>query len=92
VRLGAKFTGFEQDGEGVLARCLGGGREVSSSLRLYEERRVRRTSTLVRRSRLAGRITQLETPLLRSLRDTLAKRASARAQLRQYGQITRYEA
>jgi 2-polyprenyl-6-methoxyphenol hydroxylase-like FAD-dependent oxidoreductase len=76
----------------VLARCLGGGREVSSSLRLYEERRVRRTSTVVRRSRLVGRITQLENPLLRSLRDALAKRTSARAQLRQYEQIARYEA
>jgi 2-polyprenyl-6-methoxyphenol hydroxylase-like FAD-dependent oxidoreductase len=91
VRLGAEFTGFEQDGEGVLARCLGGVREVSSLLRLYEERRVRRTSTVVRRSRLVGRITQPESPLLRSLRDALAKRTSARVQLRQYEQIARYE-
>jgi 2-polyprenyl-6-methoxyphenol hydroxylase-like FAD-dependent oxidoreductase len=75
----------------VFARCLGGGEAKSASLRLYEERRVRRTIRVVRRSRLAGRVTQLENPLLCRLRDALAKRTSARAQLRQYEEIVRYE-
>jgi 2-polyprenyl-6-methoxyphenol hydroxylase-like FAD-dependent oxidoreductase len=74
----------------VLARCFGGG--ISSSLRLYEERRIRRTAAVMRRSRLVGRVTQLENPLLCRLRDALAKRTSARAQLRQYEKIARYEA
>ena len=76
----------------VLARCLGGGGDdISGSLRLYEERRARRTTTVVRRSRLVGRVIQLENPLLCRLRDALAKRTSARAQLRQYEEIVRYE-
>jgi 2-polyprenyl-6-methoxyphenol hydroxylase-like FAD-dependent oxidoreductase len=74
----------------VLARCFGGG--ISPSLRLYEERRIRRTAAVVRRSRLVGRVTQLENPLLCRLRDAVAKRTSARAQLRQYEKIARYEA
>ena len=75
----------------VLARCLGSGDGIPGSLRLYEERRLRRTTTVVRRSRLVGRVTQLENPLLCRLRDALAKRTSARAQLRQYEEIVRYE-
>jgi 2-polyprenyl-6-methoxyphenol hydroxylase-like FAD-dependent oxidoreductase len=70
----------------VLARCLGGG--ISGSLRRYEERRIGRTATVVRRSRLAGRVTQMENPLLCRLRDAVAKRVSAR--LRQYEKIARY--
>jgi 2-polyprenyl-6-methoxyphenol hydroxylase-like FAD-dependent oxidoreductase len=66
----------------VLARCLGD--DAPRSLRLYEGRRIPRTTAVVRRSRLAGRVTQLENPLLRRLRDAVAKRTSARAQLRQY--------
>jgi 2-polyprenyl-6-methoxyphenol hydroxylase-like FAD-dependent oxidoreductase len=76
----------------VLARCLGGGYGIPHSLRLYEERRVRRTATVVRRSRLAGRIAQIENPLLCRLRDELAKRTSGRAQLRLYEEIARYQA
>jgi 2-polyprenyl-6-methoxyphenol hydroxylase-like FAD-dependent oxidoreductase len=77
----------------VLARCLeAGDDEAPRSLRLYEERRVRRTATVVKRSRLAGRISQLENPLLCRLRDAAAKRTSGRAQLRQYEEIARFEA
>ena len=76
----------------VLARCLDGGDEVSASLRLYEDRRVSRTVAVVRRSRFVGKLVQLENPLLCRLRDAVAKRTSARAQLRQYEEIARYEA
>jgi 2-polyprenyl-6-methoxyphenol hydroxylase-like FAD-dependent oxidoreductase len=72
----------------VLARCLGGG--ISGSLRRYEERRIGRTAAVVRRSRLAGRVTQMENPLLCRLRDAVAKRVSARARLRQYEKIATY--
>ena len=45
----------------------------------------------MRRSRLVGRVTQLEKPFLCRLRDALAKRTSARAQLRHYEKIARYD-
>jgi len=77
-------------GDATLARCLGDGE--SRALHLYEEPRVHRTAAVVRRSRLVGTITQLENPLLCGLRDAVAKRTSARAQLRQYEEISRYEA
>ena len=76
----------------VLARCLDGGEEVFASLRRYEDRRVSRTAAVVRRSRFVGKLIQLENPLLCRLRDAVAKRTSARAQLRQYEEIARYEA
>jgi 2-polyprenyl-6-methoxyphenol hydroxylase-like FAD-dependent oxidoreductase len=75
----------------VLARCLGIGDGIYDSLRLYEGRRIRRTAAVVRRSRLVGRVTQLEKPFLCRLRDALAKRTSARAQLRHYEKIARYD-
>lgn len=75
----------------VLAGCLGDGGEVVSSLRLYEARRIPRTADVVRRSRLVGRILQLENPLLCRLRDAVARRTSARAQLRQLATVARYE-
>ena len=76
----------------VLGECLGEGGEVVSSLRLYEARRIPRTADVVRRSRLAGRLLQLENPLLCRLRDAVARRTSARAQLRRLGSVARYEA
>ena len=76
----------------VLGGCLRKGGEVVSSLRLYEARRIPRTADVVRRSRLAGRLLQLENPLLCRLRDAVARRTSARAQLRRLGSVARYEA
>ena len=70
------------------AIVIGGG--ISASLRRYEERRIGRTADVVRSSRLAGRVTQMENPLLGRLRDEVAKRVSARARLRQYEKIARY--
>lgn len=75
----------------VLARCLGSGDGVAHSLRLYEAGRIPRTTDVVRRSRLAGRIVQLENPLLCRLRDAVARSTSTRAQLRQLERIARYE-
>jgi 2-polyprenyl-6-methoxyphenol hydroxylase-like FAD-dependent oxidoreductase len=75
----------------VLARYLRSGDEVVPSLRLYETRRIPRTTYVVRRSRRAGRILQLENPLLCRLRDAVARSTSARAQLRQSERIARYE-
>ena len=75
----------------VLARCPGIGDGIPDSLRLYEGQRIRRTAAVVGRSWLVGRVTQLENPFLCRLRDALAKRTSAHAQLRRYEKIGRYE-
>ena len=77
----------------VLGRCLKDGGDVASSVRLYEShRRVRRTGAIVKRSRFAGRIVQLENPLLCVLRDAVARKTSARTQLRQLEKVVKYEA
>jgi 2-polyprenyl-6-methoxyphenol hydroxylase-like FAD-dependent oxidoreductase len=76
----------------VLARCLDGGGEIPCSLWLFEGRRVRSTADIVKRFRLVGRLVQLGSPPLCRLRDAAARRISARAQLRQYEEIARYEA
>jgi FAD-dependent urate hydroxylase len=76
----------------VLGRCLKDGGDVASSLRLYESHRVRRTSAIVKRSRFAGRVVQLENSLLCGLRDAVARRTSARTQLRQLEKVVQYEA
>ena len=76
----------------VLGRCLKDGGDVASSLRLYESHRVRRTGAIVKRSRSAGWVVQLENPLLCGLRDTVARKTSARTQLRQLESVVKYEA
>jgi 2-polyprenyl-6-methoxyphenol hydroxylase-like FAD-dependent oxidoreductase len=76
----------------VLGRCLKDGGDVASSVRLYESHRVRRTSAIVKRSRFAGRVVQLENPLLCVLRDAVARKTSARTQLRQLEKVVKYEA
>jgi 2-polyprenyl-6-methoxyphenol hydroxylase-like FAD-dependent oxidoreductase len=74
----------------VLAGCLKEQDSVAA-LRLYEARRANRTAFVVRRSRLVGRIGQLENPLLCRLRDALMKTAPLRAQLWQLDPIVGYE-
>jgi 2-polyprenyl-6-methoxyphenol hydroxylase-like FAD-dependent oxidoreductase len=75
----------------VLARCLKEEDSVTAALQLYEGRRVDRTTFVVRRSRLVGRIGQLEHPLLCKLRDALTKATPPRVQLRQLDSIVGYE-
>jgi len=76
----------------VLARCLREEEgDTASALRLYEARRADRTGFVVRRSRLVGKIGQLENPFLCRLRDALTKAAPLRAQLRQLDAIVGYE-
>ena len=75
----------------VLGKCLKEECSVTAALRLYEARRVDRTTFVVRRSRLVGRIGQLENPLLCKLRDALTKATPRRIQLRQLDAIVGYE-
>jgi 2-polyprenyl-6-methoxyphenol hydroxylase-like FAD-dependent oxidoreductase len=53
----------------VLANCLCRIRPVEEALRQYERLRIPRTAAIVRKSREAGRILQLDKPGLESLRN-----------------------
>jgi len=53
----------------VLASCLGRVRPVEAALRHYERLRIPRTAAVVRNSRDAGRILQVDKPRLESLRN-----------------------
>ena len=76
----------------VLARCLReDGERVPSALRKYEDLRRERTAWMIRRSRMLGRVGQLESPLLCRLRDAVLKATPARIQLRQFERMMLYE-
>ena len=78
----------------VLAGCVRerrNGDDVAGALRLYEERRKRQTAMVVRRSRMMGRIGQLENGLLRALRDRVVRAMPLGARVRQLEPILGYE-
>jgi len=76
----------------VLAKCIRyGNGDVQAALQLYEEGRRARTAGVVRRSRLLGRVGQLENPLLCAMRNTAARAMPLRLQLRQLDPILGYE-
>lgn len=66
-----------------LAGCLREGGSLARALRLYEGRRKGRTAEVARRSRLLGRVVQLENPLLCAARNAAARAMPLRLQLRQ---------
>ncbi|HEY4024405.1 MAG TPA: FAD-dependent monooxygenase [Pseudonocardiaceae bacterium] len=71
----------------VLGECLSEQDSVASALADYERRRYPRTTTLVRRSRLAGRVSQARNPLVRMSRDAVLRRVSVEGQLRQMASV-----
>ena len=77
----------------ALARCLKEVGErpapdgVASAMRHYEDLRRERTAWIVRRSRVIGRVGQIENPLLCRLRDAALKITPARLQLRQFERL-----
>lgn len=79
----------------VLARCLKQGLEdgedVPTALRRYEDLRRQRAAAIVRRSRLIGRVGQLENPLLCRLRDLVLKATPSGAYGRQVEGVVGYE-
>ncbi len=75
----------------VLAECVRGEEDVAAALQLYEEQRRGRTANIVRRSRLLGRVGQLENPLLCGLRNAAVRVMPFRLQLRQLDPILGYE-
>jgi 2-polyprenyl-6-methoxyphenol hydroxylase-like FAD-dependent oxidoreductase len=71
----------------VLAECLRGGTDVVRALRLYEGRRMGRTAWIARRSRLLGRVSQLENPLLCAARNAAVRAMPPRLQMRHLGAV-----
>ncbi len=72
-----------------LAGCLRDGGDVARALRLYAERRRGRTAEVARRSRLLGRVVQLENPLLCAARNAAVRAMPVRLQLRQLEAVLR---
>lgn len=77
---------------GSLAASTGGeGRDVAGALRLYEQRRAARAAKVVRGSRQASRVAQMENPLSCVLRDAAVKVLPSAAQLRRLDDIVGHE-
>jgi len=76
----------------VLARMLATVRPVERALREYEERRIARTTPIVRRSRQIGVIGQLEGRLARGVRDFVLASMPASAALRELEAVVSYRA
>lgn len=74
----------------VLARCLTADSDVTSALRSYESRRIRRVNALVKQSRMVGQLGQLENPLAAGIRNALLRCVSPRMQARHVGRIIAY--
>jgi 2-polyprenyl-6-methoxyphenol hydroxylase-like FAD-dependent oxidoreductase len=71
----------------VLAKCLSTHQTVASGLQAYDTERAPRANALVKRSRLIGRIAQLEHPLAVRLRNTAFKFLPPRLQSSQLARI-----
>jgi 2-polyprenyl-6-methoxyphenol hydroxylase-like FAD-dependent oxidoreductase len=75
----------------VLAKCLSANETIESALHAYESERTPRTNALVKRSRLIGRIAQLEHPIVVNLRNTAFKLVSPSLQASQLARIVSHE-
>jgi len=75
----------------VLGDCLAQGVELSAALARYEEWRRPRATRVLKLSRRADRMGQLDRPLACRVRNSLARALPASAQRRQLGPIVRHE-
>lgn len=76
----------------ILAECMQDRPDVVAALRLYEERRIKRTSAIVKRSRYLGQVFQWENPLACLIRNAVMKGIPSRIQLKQLEWVVGYEA
>jgi 2-polyprenyl-6-methoxyphenol hydroxylase-like FAD-dependent oxidoreductase len=76
----------------VLAACLHNTSDREVALRAYEEERMKRTATIVKRSRAIGQVAQWENPLACSIRNALLSRTPSSALLKQLEWVVAYEA
>lgn len=77
----------------VLARCLreDGEADMPSALRSYEDARRERTAWILCRSRVLGRVGQIQDPLLCRPRDAILKATPVEAQLRLLERVMDHE-
>ncbi|MDB5053445.1 MAG: 2-polyprenyl-6-methoxyphenol hydroxylase [Bacilli bacterium] len=76
----------------VLSRCLQGNQmNISNALQVYEQSRIKRTSLIVRRSRMMGKLMQLENLVAIELRNTLLRTIPVRMQLKRLEWLIGYE-
>jgi 2-polyprenyl-6-methoxyphenol hydroxylase-like FAD-dependent oxidoreductase len=75
----------------VLAKCLSAHQGVESALRAYDANRTPRANALVKRSRLVGRIAQLQHPIAVRLRNMAFKLLPPHIQSGQLARVVRHE-
>lgn len=73
-----------------LAACLSDSSDIAEALRLYEQRRIRRTSGVARQARLLDHVTQMEAAPLCALRDILLRALPSRVRDRGLQSILNY--
>jgi 2-polyprenyl-6-methoxyphenol hydroxylase-like FAD-dependent oxidoreductase len=76
----------------VLAHCLSATSPAEAALRQYERMRISRTAAVVRDSRQTGKVLQLDSPALESLRNWfLGTRVRARLGMRSFRHLLTYQ-
>jgi 2-polyprenyl-6-methoxyphenol hydroxylase-like FAD-dependent oxidoreductase len=75
----------------VLAKSLAEHDAVPAALRAYEARRIDRTGTLVKRSRMVGAIGQWRSPLACAIRDKVLLKGFQRAAVRNDERLFSFE-
>jgi 2-polyprenyl-6-methoxyphenol hydroxylase-like FAD-dependent oxidoreductase len=75
----------------ILATCLRGSQEIASGLKMYESRRIQRTSAITMQSRRMGQMGRWKNPLMCWLRDQLIKSIPEQVRLRQLNGIFHFE-
>lgn len=75
----------------VLAKCLREQSDPVAALQTYQSQRIARTTAIVNRSLLIGKVGQVSNPILVSLRNLLLKLTPESATLRQLAPVITYE-
>ncbi len=75
----------------VLAVCIRNASDREAALRAYEEKRIKRTAAIVKRSRTIGRVAQWENPLACSIRNAMLKRTPSGVLFKQLRWVVEYE-
>jgi 2-polyprenyl-6-methoxyphenol hydroxylase-like FAD-dependent oxidoreductase len=75
----------------VVARCLRESQEVAEALKMYESRRLPRTSAITKQSRRMGQMGRWKNPLLCWLRDRLIKSIPEQLRMAQLSGLFRFE-
>jgi 2-polyprenyl-6-methoxyphenol hydroxylase-like FAD-dependent oxidoreductase len=74
----------------VLGKCVRAHNQIESALHAYETQRIPRANALVKRSRLIGRIAQLQQPLAVRMRNAAFRLVSPRVQANELSRMAGY--